>query len=408
MKYVILLGDGMADEPLEELGGKTPLEQARTPHMDELAGQGTLGLIDTIPEGFAPGSDVANLSVLGYDPRAFFTGRGPLEAASMGVSLGPEDIAFRCNLVTLDGGFDGVMENFNAGHISSSEGAEIMESLNEALGSPEVRFFPGVGYRHLLVFRGSDFDLETTPPHDIVGQKVRTHLPRGTGSERVLSLMKASLDILKNQEVNRIRREQGKLTANAIWPWGQGKAPRMRPLTERFDLRGGVISAVDLLRGIGVYAGLENIPVEGATGYTDTNYLGKAEKALAFLKDHDFVFVHVEAPDEKGHEGDVWGKIAAIEDFDEKIVGTVFRGLKSLGAFRILVLSDHPTPIRLKTHVADPSPFALYSSERGENLPRGVSFSEKNAREGGIVVTPGCLLMEHFIGDWRRYIEGSR
>lgn len=409
MKYVILLGDGMADEPLKELGGKTPLEYAGTPFMDELAGKGTLGRIDTIPRGFTPGSDVANLSVLGYDPGDFFTGRGPLEAASMGIALGPGDTAFRCNLVTLGDGPDPVMENFNADHISSGEGREIMETLNERLATESVRFHPGVGYRHLLVFRNEDFALQTTPPHDIVGKGTASYLPRGTGSEMLLSLMASAGEILKNHRVNGERAASGKLPANSIWPWGEGRAPRMRPLTERFSIRGGVISAVDLLRGIGVYAGLEIIPVEGATGYTDTNYTGKAERALEFLAaGNDFVFLHVEAPDEKGHEGDIQGKVSAIEDFDGKVVGTVLRGLPSLGEHRIAVLSDHPTPIRVRTHVGDPSPFAVYSSGNGENLSMGRPFSEKAAREGGLLITPGHLFMERFMGNWRRFVDCLR
>ncbi len=409
MKYVILLGDGMADEPLEELGGKTPLEYARTPSMDGIAARGTLGRIDTIPPGLTPGSDVANLSVLGYDPRDFFTGRGPLEAASMGVALGPEDTAFRCNLVTLGDGTDPVMENFNAGHISSGEARRIIESLNEGLASESVRFHSGVGYRHLLVFRNEDFALTTTPPHDIVGKETASYLPRGTGSEKLLSMMASAREILRNHPVNRERSASGKLPANSIWPWGEGRAPRMHPLTERFSIRGGVISAVDLLRGIGVYAGLEILPVEGATGYTDTNYAGKAGKALTFLAaGNDFVFLHVEAPDEKGHEGDVQGKVSAIEDFDRKIVGAVLDGLSSLGEHRIAVLSDHPTPIRIRTHAAEPSPFALYGSGKGENLGRGVPFSEKAALEGGILIRPGHLFMEHFMGNWRRFLEDLR
>jgi 2,3-bisphosphoglycerate-independent phosphoglycerate mutase len=409
MKYVILLGDGMADEPLEELGGKTPLEYARTPHMDGLAARGTLGRIDTIPPGLAPGSDVANLSVLGYDPRDFFTGRGPLEAASMGVALGPEDTAFRCNLVTLGDGSDPVMENSNAGHISSGEARQIIESLNEGLASETVRFHAGVGYRHLLVFRNEGFDLRTTPPHDIVGKETGSYLPRGKGSEKLLSLMASAAEILKRHRINRERSASGKIPANSIWPWGEGRAPRMRPMAERFSIRGGVISAVDLLRGIGVYAGLEILPVKGATGYTDTNYAGKAAKAIEFLAaGNDFVFLHVEAPDEKGHEGDIQGKVSAIEDFDGKIVGPVLDGLSSLGDHRIVVLSDHPTPIRIRTHAGEPSPFALYGSGKGENLGRGVPFSEKAALEGGILIRPGHLFMDHFMGNWRRFLESLR
>jgi 2,3-bisphosphoglycerate-independent phosphoglycerate mutase len=404
MKYAVLLGDGMADYPLDELGEKTPLEYARTPHMDRLAGEGTLGLVDTIPKEFKPGSDVANLSVLGYDPDIYYTGRGPLEAANMGVRLGPADVAFRCNLVHLEAGY-GIMDSFNADHISSEEAKELMATLNDTISSDSVRFYPGVGYRHLMVWSGGSVRIDTTPPHDIVGQEVETHLPRGVGSEFIRALMERSRDTLNNHRINHDRARNGKRTANSIWLWGQGRAPEMDPMTKKYAFKGGMISAVDLLNGIGVYAGLDIIKVAGATGYTDTNYRGKAEKALEFLRDNDFVFIHVEAPDEMGHEGNIEGKVKAIEDFDAKIVGTVMDGMKAFGDYRILVLSDHPTPIVVKTHTADPGPFAVYSSRRGENNARGLSFHEKAARESGIIISPGHTLMDRFIVTWAKFIE---
>jgi 2,3-bisphosphoglycerate-independent phosphoglycerate mutase len=405
MKYLILLGDGMADDPLDVLGNKTPLEYARIPHMDRMAAEGTLGLIDTIPPGLPPGSDVANLAVLGYDPRVCYTGRGPLEAASMGISLAPEDVAFRCNLVTLGSDEDPVMDDFTAGHISSAEARRIMIDLDRAIGSENFRFYPGVGYRHLLVWKGGEAELAATPPHDITGKTIGPYLPSGRGADKIIHLIQLSHDFLADHRVNRERLSRGLKAATDIWPWGQGRAPRIQRITERFHLRGGVISAVDLLNGIGVYAGLEVLPVEGATGYTDTNYVGKAEKALTALSGLDLVFVHVEAPDEMGHEGNVEGKIRAIEDFDEKVVGTILRGIPRLGDFRVAVLSDHPTPIRLKTHAADPSPFAVLSSRNEENQNKGIPFGEKGAKGSGNLISPGYRFMENFVGDWRRFLE---
>ncbi len=409
MKYIVLLGDGMADYPLSELGGKTPLEFAETPNMDIISAKGTVGLIDTIPDGFAPGSDVANLSVLGYNPKECHTGRAPLEAASMGVDLAPDDVAFRCNLVTFgSAGDETVMEDFTSGHITSEEAALIIGTLNKELASPFIDFHSGVGYRHLMVYKGGPVSLETTPPHDIIGRSIAGRLPRGEGSGEISSLMERSRDILKDHPVNLARVSKGKKTADSIWLWGEGGAPRMEPITTRYGIKGGMISAVDLLNGIGVYAGLEILHVEGATGYIDTDYKGKAKKALEYLTDGDFVFIHVEAPDEMGHEGDIKGKIKAIEDFDEKVVGTVLSGTETMGDFRVIVLSDHPTPISLKTHASDPSPFAVLSSIGGENIATGGAYNEMTAKNTGILVSPGHLLMDHFIGDWGEFVEDKR
>ncbi|HBB18785.1 MAG TPA: cofactor-independent phosphoglycerate mutase [Syntrophus sp. (in: bacteria)] len=404
MKHLILLGDGMSDYPIDVLGGKTALEYASTPHMDRMAAEGTLGLIDTIPPGLPPGSDVANLSVLGYNPKDCYTGRGPLEAANMGVALSPEDIAFRCNLVTLRDGIDPVMEDFTAGHISSLEAKAIIADLEIAIGSETFSFHPGVGYRHLLVWKGGESELVATPPHDITDKAIGAYLPRGRGAEAINRLMRLSREFLADHPVNRERTERGLRPATSIWLWGQGRAPRIRKMMERFRIRGGIISAVDLLNGIGVYAGLEVLPVEGATGYIDTNYRGKAEKALAVLKELDLVFIHVEAPDEMGHEGNVEGKVKAIEDFDAQVVGTVLQGIGNLGPFRIAVLSDHPTPLSLKTHVADPSPFAVLSSLPGENQGRGTNFGEETAALSGNLISPGYRFMETFIRNWRTFV----
>jgi 2,3-bisphosphoglycerate-independent phosphoglycerate mutase len=405
MKYVILLGDGIADYPLEELNGKTPLEYARTPNMDTIAKEGTLGLIDTIPAGFSPGSDVAIMSVLGYNPEQYYTGRGPLEAANMGVQLGEDDVAFRCNLVTLGGDAQNIMDDFTAGHITSQEAKTIISDINSKMGTDRFQFYPGVSYRHLCVWRNGKALLKTTPPHDITGKEIRDYLPRGEGEEQINSLMKRSQVVLADNPVNKRRIAEGKKPATSIWLWGQGRVPKFVKLTEKYNLRGGMISAVDLLNGIGIYAGLNVIRVDGATGYIDTNYLGKARNALDALKESDFVFIHVEAPDEMGHEGNTKGKVKAIEDFDEKIVGTILTEIYGLAPFRLLVLSDHPTPISLKTHASDPSPFAILSSDERENLKNGSAFSESSASNCGVMMSPGYILMDKFIKNWRGFIE---
>lgn len=408
MKYVILLGDGMADHPIEKLGGKTPLEYARTPNMDRLSRLGTTGLVETIPAGFPPGSDVANLTVLGYDPHLYYTGRGPLEAASMGIKLQPGDVAFRCNLVNL--GLDGKerMVDFTSGHISTEEARKIVADLNGALGSEMVRFYPGVGYRHLCVWKGGPASVKTTPPHDITGQEITGYLPAGDGSAPVRDLMMKSRNVLKDHPVNRDRIGRGLKPANSIWLWGQGGAPSFQTLPEKYGIRGAMISAVDLLNGIAVCAGMEIIRVPGVTGYIDTNYAGKAMGALSALKEKDLAFVHVEAPDEMGHAGNIEGKVKAIEDFDEKVVGTVLGGINEHRDFRILVLSDHPTPIRHRTHVAEPSPFVVYASLKEENMENCPVFGETCAKGGGVMVAPGHALMDAFIRDWRGFVDSKR
>jgi 2,3-bisphosphoglycerate-independent phosphoglycerate mutase len=405
MKYIILLGDGMADYPLKELDGKTPLEYAHTPYMDNVVKEGTLGLIDTIPAGLSPGSDVAIMSLLGYDPIECYTGRGPLEAANMGVQLGADDLAFRCNLVSLREDEEYIMEDFASGHITTEEAKIIINDINDELGSTNFQFYPGVSYRHLFVWRDSKAMLETTPPHDITGNAVKDYLPRGEGKEYIRGLMKRSQVFLRDHPVNRLRIAEGKKPANSIWLWGQGRAPKFAKLTDKYSLNGGMISAVDLLNGIGIYAGLKVIGVDGATGYVDTNYIGKARTAIDFLRNADFVFVHVEAPDEMGHEGNIAGKIRAIEDFDDKIVGTILNEIYGLSPFRLLVLSDHPTPISLRTHSGDPSPFAVLSSDQDENLRNELTFSEKSALRNSVKVSPGYLLMDHFIKNWKAFIE---
>ena len=393
----------MADRPLDALGGKTPLMAARTPNMDALAQRGEVGLARTIPNGLPKGSEIANLSIFGYDPKRYYTGRGPLEAASIGVRLGPEDIAFRLNLVTL--GIIGgavIMEDYSAGHISTEEGGAIIQDLEKELGDSVFHFYPGVSYRHLLVWRSpvekieKIEKIETTPPHDITEQEIGVYLPRGEGAQELIKLMTDTQILLKTHPVNHTRQREGKREANATWPWGQGRAPQMPSFTERFGLKGGVISAVDLIKGIGICAGLEAIPVPGATGYLDTNYQGKAEYGLRVVEKDDFVYIHVEAPDEASHNGDLKAKIAAIEAFDEKVVGTIVKGMENRGDHRIMVLPDHPTPLELRTHTDDPVPFVIYDSTQ-KRLSGAAGFDEAEASKSGIAIDEGYELMERFV-----------
>jgi 2,3-bisphosphoglycerate-independent phosphoglycerate mutase len=397
MKYLILIGDGMADRPVKELGGKTPLMAARTPNMDALAQHGELGTVRTIPKGLPKGSEIANLSIFGYNPKRYYTGRGPLEAASIGVKLGPEECAFRLNLVTLEAvGGSVIMEDYSAGHISTEEGSEIIRDLDKELGNSIFRFYPGVSYRHLLVWKGKGEQIKTTPPHDITEQEIGPYLPAGDGDQELVKLMTEAQIILHGHPINMKRREQGKHEANATWPWGQGRAPQLPSFNERFGLKGSVISAVDLIKGIGTYAGLQIITVPGATGYLDTNYQGKAEYGLKALDKDDFIYLHVEAPDEASHNGDLAAKIAAIEAFDEKVVGTICKGMEHKGDHRIMILPDHPTPLVLKTHTDDPVPFVIYDSTK-KRLSGTRGFNEQTAVESGIVIDEGYRLMERFL-----------
>ena len=396
MKYLILIGDGMADEPLKECDGKTPLEYAHTPNMDRIAGAGVFGLFKTIPDGFPPGSDVAALSIFGYPPQRYYTGRAPLEAASLGVRLAEGDVAFRCNLVTLREDGTVLMEDYSAGHISTEEAAKIMETLNERLSHLGVTFYTGKSYRHLMVWHDGRDGIKTTPPHDIMGKPIEEYLPRGEGAERLKELMELSREVLKDHPVNITRKKEGKPTADSIWLWGGGRSPVVPTFKERFDMEGAVISAVDLVNGIGVLAGLEVIKVPGATGYIDTNYEGKADHALEALRTKDFVCVHVEAPDEAGHEGSLEKKLRAIEDFDKKVVGRVLDGIKGFDAVRVAVLADHPTPVRLRTHTPEPVPFAICTGVPAEDPL--VAFCEREAQDSGVFIETPEDFIEEFLG----------
>ena len=400
MKYVVLLGDGMSDESIEDLGGKTPLEYAATPNMDRIACEGQCGLAHTVTSGFHPGSDVANLSVFGYDPALCYSGRSPLEAASMGVELAPADVAFRLNLVTLTANYGKLyMEDFSAGHISTEEATVLIQCLQDELGGDDFHFYPGVSYRHLMVWKNGKDKLTFVPPHDISDQSVEDHLPQGDGANELIDLMTSSQMLFNHHPINDARENVRKLPATSIWLWGHGKAPQMETMQQRFGINGGaVISAVDLIKGIGIYAGLDVINVPGATGYIDTNYRGKAEAALDALKTRDFVYLHVEAPDEAAHSGHLEDKLSAIESFDKEVVGPVLDGLANFGDYRVMVLPDHPTPVEKKTHTSDPVPFALYGSQGEFKTDRTVNcYSEKEAKASGIVMNPGFELMAKLI-----------
>ena len=398
-KFVILVGDGMADYPLMELNGKTPLEVAKTPNMDLIAGC-RMGLAKTIPDSMEPGSDIANLSLLGYEPTQYHTGRAPLEAASMKVKLLPGDVAFRMNLVTLEWRSDNeiIMVSNTSGDISTAEAAEIIRSLKREMQIPGIAVYPGVAYRHLLVWKDGPEKATAIPPHDVLGQNLAPYLNSASGNP-ILSLITLSWPILKKHPLNKERKKRGLKEANSIWLWGQGKAPTLPSFQVKYGLRGSVISAVDLLKGIGIYAGLSPIDVEGATGYIDTNYKGKADAAIESLEDMDFVFVHVEAPDEAGHHGDFREKIQAIENFDQKVVGPVIEGLNKHRGYRIMVVSDHFTPVDKRTHTREPTPFAWGSKKELGANPHRFVFTEVNAKRSGCLFEKGPDLIGAFLSE---------
>ena len=396
MKYILLIGDGMADYPLEELGSRTPLEVAKTPNMDFIARQGVLGRVKSIPDKMTPGSDVAIISIIGYDPVRYYTGRGPLEAANLGVNLGPDDVAFRCNLITV--GEDKLID-YSAGHITTKETDVLMSFLEQKLGTDKIKFYPGVSYRNLMVIKdaaGLELEkLSCKPPHDILGQSISKNLPKGKNAEMIIQLMQDSKAVLETHEINNIRIDLKENPANMIWLWGQGKKPDMPLFKEKYGIDGSVISAVDLIKGLGRIVGLQVINVPGATGYYDTDYKGKANAALSALKSKDFVCVHVEAPDEAGHNGDLREKITAIERFDQMVVGTILEAYKNKHNFRVMVLPDHPTPISLRTHTADPVCFGILGNNIiGEGFP---AYNEKEAQKSELYFDKGYELMDYFI-----------
>ena len=370
MKYLLILADGAADEPLEELGGKTPLEVAKKPNMDMIAKKGRCGMLKTVDESMTPGSDVANMSILGYDPEKYYTGRGALEALSMGVPFGDDDMAYRCNLVTIE---NGKMKDFAAGHITSEEGAELFKSLQEKV--PGLKFYPGVSYRNVMMFPGGK-GVESYPPHDIVDEVVDNYMPKGPDAETVMKAMVRAADVFENHPVNVARKAAGKNPATTIWPWSSGKKPAMPKFEEMFGKKGAMISAVDLLFGIAACCGMEIVKVEGATGYLDTNYMGKAKAAVETLKgDADFVYMHVEATDEAGHLGSAEEKIRAIERLDEA-VGYILENFDGC----VMLMPDHPTPIAKKTHTHDAVPFVVMGKDEADSVS---AYTEKDVRENG-------------------------
>lgn len=401
MKYVVMLCDGMADYPVDSLGGKTPMNVAEKPCMNFLASKGEVGLVKTVADGLKPGSDVANLSVMGYDPAVYYSGRSPLEAASIGIDLKDTDVTLRCNLVTLTDQkeySDKTIVDYCADDISTEEAKILIEYIEEKLGNDVFKFYPGVSYRHCLVWsNGNPKPGVLTPPHDITGKSIKNYIPNGDCVTDLYNLMIKSYDLLKDHPVNLDRIKRGKRPANSIWLWGEGQKPRLDSFKGKFGINGTVISAVDLLKGIGICAKMSTIDVDGATGYIDTNFVGKRAAAVAELKrGQDFVYIHVEAPDECGHRGEVENKVKSIELIDKLILSPLLEELKNIDDYSIMVLPDHPTPLAIKTHCGDPVPYIIYRSNA--EVDSGVSiFDEESAKNTGVYVEKGDTIMNRFL-----------
>ncbi|MCX5634855.1 MAG: cofactor-independent phosphoglycerate mutase [Planctomycetota bacterium] len=391
-KYVIIVPDGAADEPLEQFGNKTVFEAANTPNMDKISSTGRLGLVRTVPEQMEPGSDVAQMSLLGYDPKRYYTGRAPIEAVARNIDLSNTDWVFRCNLITIA---DGKMADHSAGHISTEEGSKLINDLNKQLGTDKIHFYPGVSYRHLVVFNGLDFKVQTFPPHDYIGTAIEKILPHGKGEELLIEMMARSQQLFANTDINKIRKDLGENQVSSIWLWGQGVKAKMENFEKRFGLKGATITAVDLARGLSLLIGFDLINVPGATGFVDTNYQGKAAAAIDALNKYDIVLVHIEAPDEAGHSGNAEMKKKAVERIDKFIVGPVYEAMQKFPSWRILVVPDHPTPVRTGAHVADPVPFAMAGTGVAGVL--NSPFSEANAAKSGLKIENGFELMEYFL-----------
>jgi len=391
-KYVIIIPDGAADEPLEQFGNKTVLEAAHTPGMDKISALGRQGLARTVPADMEAGSDVAQMSLLGYDPKRYYTGRAPIEAAARNIKLSLEDWVFRCNLITIA---DGEMADHSAGHISTAEAGKLIKELDEQLGSDQIKFHAGVSYRHLLVFKNLDFDVKTYPPHDHIGTAIDKLLPRGKGADMLVDLMARSQQLFTGHDINKVRKDLGENQVSSIWLWGQGKRAQMEHFEKRFGLKGVTITAVDLVKGLSKLIGFDLVNVPGATGFIDTNYQGKASAAIEALRKYDIVFIHIEAPDEAAHSGNAEMKKKAVEQIDKYIVGPVFEALQDYESWRILVMPDHPTPVRTCAHSNEPVPFAM----AGDNIS-GIlhtTFSEANAAKSGFRIANGFELMEYFL-----------
>lgn len=401
MKYVVVLCDGMADYPVPALGGKTPMMVAKKPHIDALAAKAEVGLVRTVAPGLKPGSDVANMSVLGFDPHRFYTGRSPLEAASIGIDMKDSDVSLRTNLVTLsDKGepfADKVIEDYCADDISTEEAHQLIEAVQAAFGGGEYDFYTGVSYRHCLIWHGGTTELgNMTPPHDITGKVIGSHLSTAETALPLLEMMEKSFDLLKDHPVNKARVAAGRRPANCIWLWGEGKRPALQPFEALYGIKGGMVSAVDLLKGIANCAGMEVAEVPGATGYIDTDFEGKAKAALDLLTRNDLVYVHFEAPDECGHRNEPENKVKAIEMIDSRVLPILEEGLEQYEDYKILLLPDHPTPIVTRTHASDPVPYLLYQKSAPKT---GVdSINEETAKATGIYMENGPAMMPHFLG----------
>ncbi|MHB8126730.1 MAG: cofactor-independent phosphoglycerate mutase [Desulfitobacteriaceae bacterium] len=400
MKYVVILGDGMADIPVPQLNHKTPLQFANKPNIDFLARHGEVGMVKTVPDGIPPGSDSANLSVMGYNPRIFYSGRSPLEAVSMGIQLSDTDVALRCNLVTLsaeENFEDKVMLDYSADEITTEEAKLLIEEVNNHFKSALFNYYPGISYRHCLVWNNGPVDLNLIPPHDILDRKISEYLPKGENGRILLNMMIESNKFLQEHAVNKARVARGLRPANYIWLWGEGKKPALSSFYDKYSINGSVISAVDLIKGIGICAGLKSVDVEGATGNIHTNFSGKAQAVLNELESgQDFVYLHIEAPDECGHRYEIDNKVRAIELIDEKVIGPLLQGMEKYHDYRLLILPDHPTPLSLRTHTSEPVPFVLYQKTR--KLESGVTgYDEFQAKETGLFFEDGYTLMDYFI-----------
>jgi len=401
MKYIVVLADGMADYPVDELQGRTPLQAAATPVLDELARGGETGLVKTIPDGMPPGSDTANLAVMGYDPQVYYSGRSPFEAISIGLELAATDVVFRCNVVTLSSDepyAEKVMLDHSADEITTAEARVLLETVNEKLHTDDMTFYPGVSYRHILVWNKAPFDFDLTPPHDIINRKIASYLPKGPYGDLFLAMMEKSSTFLQGHPINKKREERGLKPANSIWLWGEGRKPALSGFYEKYGLKGSVISAVDLIKGIGICAGLDSIDIEGATGNYHTNYEGKAQAALDALRQgQDFVYIHLEGPDECGHRYEIANKVKAIEEIDKRIIKPIIEELRAAGEdFNIMILPDHPTPLSLRTHTSEAVPFLIYRSNRPQKDSDQV-YDEFKAGDSGLYFPEGYKLMDYFL-----------
>lgn len=396
MKYILIVPDGAADEPLEELDGKTPLEVARTPYLDDLASRGYVGAVQVTPPEMYPGSDAANMALLGYDPTRYYTGRGPVEAAAMGIPMEAKDVAFRCSLISTDGV---TLLDYSAGHVTTEEARPLIHLANEKLGTRFWSLFPGISYRHILLWREGPVEVQTAPPHENMNRLLKEIYPRGDGESKLRAFIEDSINLLEDHPINRQRRDAGKAPANTLWPWSPGRVPQLPSFFKTRGRTGAVIAAVDVVRGLGQLAGLEIVNVPGATGYFDTNYAGKGQYTLDALTRHDFAWVHIEAPDEAGHLGSIDEKIKAIENIDRHVVGTLLNGLKKDYDFRLLCAPDHKTPVAKRGHIVGPVPYLLFDSRKSLRGGTSLPYDERAVVEARSIVSEGYRLMDDLLAE---------